>query len=100
MYAIRSYYVLFQRNTAAMVFDSFVAAEKGDYSGLALMSIAFDYVFPDMSVWGEFATKAINVDFDSAKIFSTTDYPNEILGSPMNKLFWEPLQYTQSYNFV
>lgn len=92
---IIAFALLFQRNTAAMVFDSFVAAEKGDYSGLALMSIAFDYVFPDMSVWGEFATKAINVDFDSAKIFSTTDYPNEILGSPMNKLFWEPLQYTQ-----
>jgi pimeloyl-ACP methyl ester carboxylesterase len=85
--------LLFQRSTAAMVFDSFVAAEKGDYSGLALMSIAFDYVFPDMFVWGDFAIKANSTDFDSAKIFSTTDFPNEILGSPMNKLFWGPLKY-------
>lgn len=87
--------MLFQRNTAAMIFDSFVAAGKGDYSGLALMSIAFDYVFPDMNVWGEFATKAISADFDSSKIFSTTDYANDILGSPMNELFWVPLKYAQ-----
>ncbi|MEJ2545517.1 MAG: alpha/beta hydrolase [Calditrichaceae bacterium] len=92
---IVAFALLFHRNTAAMVFDSFVAAEKGDYSGLALMSIAFDYVFPDMNVWGEFATKAISADFDSSKIFSTTDYPDEILGSPMNTLFWGPLKYAR-----
>ncbi|MEJ2054783.1 MAG: alpha/beta hydrolase [Calditrichaceae bacterium] len=87
--------LLFQRNTAAMVFDSFIAAKKGDYSGLALMSIAFDYVFPDMCVWGEFATKAVSADFDSAKFYSANDYPNKILGSPMNTLFWGPLKYAR-----
>ena len=85
--------LLFQRNTAAMVFDSFVAAEKGDYSGLALMSLAYDYVFPDMLVWGDLATKAVSADFDSMKIFSSDAQPDEVLGSPMNKLLWEPLKY-------
>ena len=85
--------LLFQRATAAMVFDSYVAAEKGDYSGLALMSMAFDYVFPDMSVWGDAATKAISVDYDSLKILSTVNCQDEILGAPMNKLAWEPLRY-------
>ena len=85
--------LLFQRKSAAMVFDSFVAAENGDYSGLALMSIAYDYVFPDMSVWGELATKAVSADFDSVKIFSNTDRRDELLGSPLNKLLWEPMKY-------
>ena len=86
--------LLFQRATAAMVFDSYVAAEKGDYSGLALMSMAFDYVFPDMSVWGDAATKAVSVDYDSLKILSTVNSQDEILGAPMNKLVWEPLRYS------
>lgn len=90
---IVTFALLFNRKTAAMVFDSYVAAEKGDYSGLALMSIAYDYVFPDMFVWGDLATKAMSADLDSAKIFSSFDQTDEILDSPMNKLLWEPLKY-------
>ena len=90
---IVTFALLFQRNTAAIVFDSYAAAEKGDYSGLALMSIAFNYVFPDMFVWGDLATKAVSIDFDSTKIFSTIDQPGEPLGSSMDKLLWEPLKY-------
>jgi len=85
--------MLYHRNTAAMVFDSYIAADKGDNSGLALMSIAFDYIFPDLFVWGDAATKAISADFDSSKINSILDQPDEILGSPMNKLMWGPLKY-------
>jgi pimeloyl-ACP methyl ester carboxylesterase len=33
--------LLYQRKTAAMVFDSFISADNGDYSGLALMSMAY-----------------------------------------------------------
>jgi pimeloyl-ACP methyl ester carboxylesterase len=87
--------LLFQRNTAAMVFDTFIAAEKGDYSGLALMSIAFDYMFPDMFVWGDLAAKAVSADFDSVKIFSIGKRKDELLGAPMNKLLWEPLKYSR-----
>jgi hypothetical protein len=43
--------LLFQRNTAAMVFDAYVAAEQGDSSGLALMSLAYDFVLPSMFTW-------------------------------------------------
>ncbi len=86
--------LLFQRTTSAMVFDSYVAAEKGDYSGLALMSMAFDYVFPDMSVWGDAAIKAVSIDYDSIKIYSAVNRQDEILGAPMNQLAWEPLKYS------
>ena len=57
--------LLFQRKTAAMVFDSYVAAKQGDPSGLALMSLAYDYVLPSMFTWGDLASKAVSADFDS-----------------------------------
>ena len=86
--------LLFHRNTAAMVFDTYVAAEQGDPSGLALMSFAFDYIMPSMMIWGDLASKAISADYDS-----TRDYINEmmpancILGSPLCELLWGPLRY-------
>ena len=90
---IVTFAMLFHRGSAAMVFDSYIAAEKGDYSGLALMSLAFDFIFPDMGIWGDMATKAVSADFDSAKIFSSVKCKNELLGSPMNKIMWGPMKY-------
>ena len=90
---IVTFAMLFHRTTAAMVFDSYIAAENGDYSGLALMSLAFDFIFPDMGIWGDMAAKAVTADFDSAKIFSIIEYEDQILGSPMNKIMWEPMKY-------
>ncbi len=91
---VTAFSLLFQRNTATMVFDSFVAAEQGDYSGIALMSLAFDYTFPSMFVLGDLAYKAISADFDSLQINLIQEEPSDIvLGSSMNKLLWEPLNY-------
>lgn len=86
--------LLFHRATAAMVFDSYVAAERGDPSGLALMSTAYDYVVPSLATWGDMACKAVSADFDS-----TLDYAEDMdssktpLGSPMTALLWGPLSY-------
>jgi pimeloyl-ACP methyl ester carboxylesterase len=86
--------LLFQRNTSAMTFDAYVAAEQGDPSGLALMSLAYDYVVPSMFTYGDLASKAVSADFDS-----THNYLKEMessvtpLGSPMSKLLWGPLSY-------
>lgn len=86
--------LLFQRETAALVFDAYVAAERGDPSGLALMSLAYDFVVPSLSTWGDLASKAVSVDFDSSRNYSSemdsADFP---LGSPMTKLLWGPLSY-------
>ena len=85
--------MLFHRKTAAIVFDSFVAAEKGDNSGLALMSMAFDYVSPDM-VWGDVAMKAVSADLDYWNRNSDKyGDKNVILGSPLTDFYWKPLKY-------
>src|SRR3990172_7532466 len=45
---------LFDRGTAALVFDAYIAAEQGDPSGLALMSLVWD-LLPSGTTWGEMA---------------------------------------------
>jgi pimeloyl-ACP methyl ester carboxylesterase len=86
--------LLFHRKTAAMVFNAYIAAEQGDPSGLALMSLAYDYVVPSMSIWGDLASKAISADFDSTLNYCTDMDPSDMpLGSPLNKLLWCPLSF-------
>ncbi len=81
--------LLFHRNTAAMVFDAYVAAGRGDPSGLALMSLAYDQVIPSLMVWGDLASKASSADLDSTRNHLTDmDPPGVPLGSPFGKLLW------------
>jgi pimeloyl-ACP methyl ester carboxylesterase len=93
---IATFGLLFQRSTAAMVFDAYVAAASGDYSGLALMSLAYDYIIPSLSTWGEPASKAVSADFDSSRNYLRDMKPPGLpLGSPMSAFMWGPLQYTR-----
>ncbi|HSR18753.1 MAG TPA: alpha/beta hydrolase, partial [Ignavibacteriaceae bacterium] len=83
--------MLFHRNTAALVFDSYAAAEQGDYSGLALMSFAFNYAMPEQ-VWGDCFAKAVSADLYYWEKNNFTNEP-EILGSPFNYLYWKSIDY-------
>jgi hypothetical protein len=77
-----------------MVFDAYVAAAQGDLSGLALMSLAYDYVVPNMFTYGDLASKAVSADFDSTRNYFLEMEPSNMpLGSPMSKLLWGPLSY-------
>jgi pimeloyl-ACP methyl ester carboxylesterase len=91
---IVTFALLFHRQTAPLVFDAYVTAEHGDPSGLALMSIAYNYIVPSMMTWGEMAAKAVSADFDSSRDYSVEmDPPSSIMGSPMGKLLWGPLRF-------
>ncbi|MGD0339617.1 MAG: alpha/beta hydrolase [Bacteroidota bacterium] len=86
-----TFFLLFQRKTAAMVFDAYVAAKQGDPSGLALMSLAYNYVVPSSSIWGD-GSKAVSADFDSTRnYYLDMEPPNFPLGSPASKLQWGPV---------
>jgi len=81
--------LLFHRNTAAQVFDAWLAAENGDPSGLALMSLAYDFVIPSMFIYGEFFAKAFSADYDADRDYATAMAPQDsIIGSPLSKLIW------------
>jgi pimeloyl-ACP methyl ester carboxylesterase len=91
---ITAFCMLFQRNSAALVFDAFVKADEGDYSGLALLSIAYDYIIPSIFTWGDLTKAVSGTNIDSARIKSfTAESPDAILGSPLNTLLWKPLLY-------
>ena len=91
---VTTHALLAHRNTAAQVFDTYIAADKGDYSGLAMMSLAFDYTFPSMMVFGDLAAKAVSADLNYYKKMPDVDANDStILGAPFNEMLWKHLKY-------
>lgn len=81
--------MLFNRRSAALVYDTFLAAQRGDASGLALLSLAYDLLIPALFTWGDFFSKAYNADYDPSRDYAgELDPPDSILGSPLSLLFW------------
>lgn len=80
--------MMFHRNSAAMTFDAYADAGRGDAAGLALMSVAYDFIMPSMSVWGDFFAKG-GTDYDSTRSYAAEmDPPGSIIGSPFSLLIW------------
>ena len=81
--------MLFHRSTAPIVFDAYLAAERGDASGLALMSRAYDFIMPNMMVWGEFMAIGCSADYEPGRDYrAELTAPDSILGSPMSEFIW------------
>jgi pimeloyl-ACP methyl ester carboxylesterase len=79
-------FMLFHRGTAATVFDAYLAAERGDPSGLALLSLAYDFIIPSSVTWGDWAAKGSS-DYGLERDWITDmNPPNSILGSPISLL--------------
>lgn len=87
---IISHVMLYHRTTAPMIFNAYLAAEKGDPSGLALMSLVFDMIMPKVFIWGDLLTKGGNIDYDPGRDYNELRAPDFILGSPMSLLIWQP----------
>ncbi len=78
---------LYHRDTAAQLFDAFIAAENGDYSGLAFLSFFYDRMMPAALNWGDNASKALSADYDPTRDYEKEMMPpGSILGSPMSKI--------------
>jgi len=79
---------LYTRNGISMVFDAFVAAEKGDYSGIAALSIMYEMLPEDNMLWGEMIYKGISADYDYDRDYEKDmDPESSVIGSPLSKLF-------------
>lgn len=87
-----AFVLFFNRNTSAIVFDAYVAADHGDPSGLALMSMAYDFFVPKSFVWGDFFAKGASADLDLTRDY-TADLrdADSIIGSPISLMIWAPL---------
>ena len=84
-----AFVMLYHRTTAPMIFDAYLSAAKGDPSGLALMSLAYDLMMPNMMTWGEFFAKGCSADFEPGRNYrAELTAPAATLGSPMSLLIW------------
>jgi pimeloyl-ACP methyl ester carboxylesterase len=81
---------------AAMVYDTYLAAEKGDPSGLAMMSLMYDLIKPaTMMNWGQSAAIVMSTDFDPARdYFAEMNPPGSILGAPQSEIAWSTLYFS------
>jgi pimeloyl-ACP methyl ester carboxylesterase len=81
--------MLFHRGPASVVFDSYLAANRGDPSGLWMMSVACDFMFPKMLTWGQLLAQGSSADYDPSRDYtSELDPPDSILGSPIALAIW------------
>ncbi len=79
----------------AAVFHTFIAAERGDASGLAALTLAFTlppFDLTKLSNWGDLIAKGMT-DFDPERDYlSDMNPPDTILGSPHSLLFFGAAQ--------
>jgi len=86
--------LLFHRGSAAQVYDVLLAAEAGDPSGLALLSLVGELIFPSMNTWGFAASIATSADLDPGRDYCTEmNPPNSMMGAPISEYYWCSLQY-------
>ena len=82
-----TFQLLYRRDKAPTVFDAYLAAEQGDLSGLALMSLAG--LAPTGITWGAYFSKAYSMDYDPSRDYAADmDPPDSILGSPYGLGVW------------
>lgn len=78
--------MLYHKQSAALVFNCYRAAERGDYSGLYMLQRTYDFMIPSMMIWGDLLAKG-STDFDP-----NTDYVSSMrdsttmMGSPFSLL--------------
>ncbi len=83
---------LYSIYSAVQVFDAFMAAVKGDYSGIAYLSFSFEMIKQAPLNWGEAAAKAWSTDFDINRDYFNDSMPEGcLLGSPVSKFQWSGL---------
>jgi len=71
--------------------DMWLAAEKGDASGMVLASMSRNIMLPNLFVWGEFLSIGGSVDdfYDPSRDYRTElNPPDSILGSPFSLFMW------------
>jgi len=73
---------------APMVFDVWLAAARGDFSGMVLLTLAGPMMFAEATVWGDNTAKGVSIgDLDFERDYATEmNPPDSIIGSPRSIL--------------
>ena len=86
---IASFAMLYSTDSAAMVINAFEDAAKGDYAGLAMLSLGHDMMVSGMMNWGHLMLMAGSVDFDNKRDYNVDLRASQnSFGSPMARFLW------------
>ncbi|MCP4417572.1 MAG: alpha/beta hydrolase [Chloroflexi bacterium] len=81
--------MLYNRGPAATLIDAYQAADQGDASGLALITL-MNKISAQGGVWGDMFAKG-GTDYDPSRDYRTEmNPPDSIIGSPMSQLVMQP----------
>lgn len=80
-----TFMMLYSTATAPQLFDAWIAADQGDWSGIALLSKSMDMMIAGAMLWGDLASKAASADYDFGQDMNLMDEfmpENSIIGAP------------------
>ena len=80
-----TFLMLYSKDAAPKLFDAWIAADKGDWSGIAMISLTTDYMLKDALLWGDLAAKATSADYDfehNLDVMKEFMPENSIIGAP------------------
>jgi hypothetical protein len=89
---VGTFMALYSTDGAAATFDMWIAAAKGDYSGMALLTAVYPMLLPSEMYAGDYAAKG-SPDFDPRTDYARDVRPGRtLMGSPLNLIACGALQ--------
>lgn len=86
-----TFMMLYHTTTAPKVFDAWLRADEGDYSGLAVLSLMIDLMLSRIPYLGDSAAKATSADYrlePDFDLLEATVPPDSIIGASVSILGW------------
>jgi len=80
-----TFMMLYSTENAPKLFDAWITAEKGDWSGIAMLSLSMEFMISGALNWGDLASKTVSSDYDyepEMDLLSEFMPDNSIIGAP------------------
>jgi pimeloyl-ACP methyl ester carboxylesterase len=92
---IVTYLGLYERTYVNMLFDAYIAAERGDFASIAVMSLMYDQLMGSFDNVGDLLAKTYSSVTDPKRDFiAELDDTDSVIGSPMALMAWGAFQHS------
>jgi len=93
---IVTYLGLYERAYVNMLFDAYIAADQGDFSSIAVMSLMYDQLMGSFENVGDLLAKTYSSVTDKQRDFITElDDSDSVIGSPLALMAWGAFQHSR-----
>jgi len=83
-----THFIFLDNPNMPMVFDAYLAAAKGDPSGLAMLNLMTSLAPIDQQIFGDLSSKAGTVDLEKYRGIESVSLGDSIMGAPMAEWIW------------